>query len=424
MKGESVGLIFGRFNPPHRGHRAAWEMAAQNDHWYVGTNRGTQGKKDPLPYDVKIHAMEAVWPPVAEHITPSQSWLTLASEIYSNHGEVVLKIYTDEAWVIKALDQYNGVDKPQGHGYYKFMKIQPVKTPRLSSATELREAVKAGDEQAFYKAAGVDPSTVIAGKSYFDLVAQHLMPYFEARSDKYNYNPTNRNRIMKQLNEMRKLAGLPVLEAAPVDYYGMSEQEKILADVGRLLIQRAEQERNDALSNTLAELGSGLADGTIADQSALVEFIKGLDGELAKQSTDAVKDVMASYSQGERADIKDRNERRAAEKDTDDTQDDTFASDFDDTEEVPELEPDDEEVMDSVDFSDIRKDYGVFEDEVEENIHEAPAKCEQCGREDCTCPPGECDCEPVQEAAESEVQETVNKATDAAMAELRKLAGI
>ena len=31
--GETVGLIFGRFNPPHKGHKAAWEMAAKETHW-------------------------------------------------------------------------------------------------------------------------------------------------------------------------------------------------------------------------------------------------------------------------------------------------------------------------------------------------------------------------------------------------------
>ena len=32
-EGETVGLIFGRFNPPHKGHKAAWEMASEETHW-------------------------------------------------------------------------------------------------------------------------------------------------------------------------------------------------------------------------------------------------------------------------------------------------------------------------------------------------------------------------------------------------------
>lgn len=173
---DSVGFIFGRFNPPHKGHRAAWEMLSKNTHWYVGTNKSTQGPKDPLPYDVKIKAMETIWPEVAGHIVPHQSWLTLASEIYKKHGDVVLNVYTDEDWVLKALDQYNGAEG-KSHGYYNFSKINSVPTPRLSSATALRAAVAAGDKKAFADAAGVPADTPVDGKPFFDLVAEYLGQY-------------------------------------------------------------------------------------------------------------------------------------------------------------------------------------------------------------------------------------------------------
>ena len=187
---QSVGFIFGRFNPPHKGHRAAWEMLSQNDAWYVGTNTSTQGPKDPLPYNIKIKAMEAIWPEVTKHITPSQSWLTLASEIYKKHGDVELKIYTDEEWVIKTINQYNGKEGP--HGLYNFSKITPVATPRLSSATALRTAVAAGDKKAFADAAGVPADTPIDGVPFFDLVAEYLGQYKKEniigeQSDSKNY---------------------------------------------------------------------------------------------------------------------------------------------------------------------------------------------------------------------------------------------
>ena len=182
---ESVGLIFGRFNPPHKGHRAAWEMASENSAWYVGTNKSTQGPKDPLPYDVKIKAMETIWPEVAGHIVPNQSWLTLASELYKKHGNVELKVYTDEDWVLKALAKYNGVEG--AHGMYNFKKITSVPTPRLSSATALRTAVTNGDKQAFADAAGVPADTPVDGVPFFDLVAKYLGAYkkeAEAKSGK------------------------------------------------------------------------------------------------------------------------------------------------------------------------------------------------------------------------------------------------
>jgi hypothetical protein len=181
-KSKSVGIIFGRFNPPHMGHRAAWEMAAQNPHWYVGTNKSTQGPKDPLPFDIKVKAMQAVYPEIKGHIVAETSWLTLASKVYEKHGNIVLNVYTDEDWVTKALVQYNG--KEGAHGYYEFGTIQQQETPRLSSATALRAAVAADDRDAFGQAAGVDPNTLVAGHAFFDVVKHYLMPHAEKAAAK------------------------------------------------------------------------------------------------------------------------------------------------------------------------------------------------------------------------------------------------
>ena len=174
-KAKSVGIIFGRFNPPHMGHMKAWEMASENTVWYVGTNKSTQGPKDPLPFGIKVKAMEAVYPEVKGHVVAEQSWLTLASKVYEKHGNIVLNVYTDEDWVTKTLIQYNG--KEGAHGYYEFGTIQQQTTPRLSSATSLRNAVAADDRDLFGQAAGVDPNTLVAGHPFFDVVKHYLTPY-------------------------------------------------------------------------------------------------------------------------------------------------------------------------------------------------------------------------------------------------------
>jgi hypothetical protein len=176
--GKEVALIFGRFNPPHKGHRAAWELASKSPIWYVGTNQSTQGPKDPLPYDVKIEAMKTIWPEVEGHIVAETSWLTAASMIYKKHGDVTLLCLTDEDWVTKTIKDYNGKEGP--HGFYNFKNIEQKPTPRLSSATALRDAVSKGDREAFSNAAGVDADTEVAGKPFFDLVAEYLLPYQNA----------------------------------------------------------------------------------------------------------------------------------------------------------------------------------------------------------------------------------------------------
>ena len=176
--GQEVAIIFGRFNPPHKGHRAAWELAAKSPVWYVGTNESTVGPKDPLPYGIKVEAMTAIWPEVEGHIIAETSWLTLASLVYEKHGGVTLLCLTDEDWVTKTIVQYNG--KEGAHGFYNFKNIKQKPTPRLSSATALRDAVTKDDREAFANAAGVDADTPVAGKPFFDLVAEYLLPYSNA----------------------------------------------------------------------------------------------------------------------------------------------------------------------------------------------------------------------------------------------------
>jgi hypothetical protein len=173
-----VAIIFGRFNPPHKGHRAAWELASKSPVWYVGTNESTVGPKDPLPYDVKVEAMKTVWPKVEGHIIAETSWLTLASRVYKENPEATLLCLTDEDWVTKTIVQYNG--KEGAHGFYNFPNIIQKPTPRLSSATALRDAVTKGDRDAFTQAAGVSADTPVAGKPFFDLVAEYLLPYANA----------------------------------------------------------------------------------------------------------------------------------------------------------------------------------------------------------------------------------------------------
>lgn len=176
--GNEVAIIFGRFNPPHKGHRAAWELASKSPIWYVGTNQSTVGPKDPLPFDVKVEAMKTIWPEVEGHIVAEQSWLTLASRVYEKNPNATLLCLTDEDWVTKTVMQYNGKEGP--HGFYNFKRIEQKPTPRLSSATALRDAVSKGDREAFGQAAGVPADTPVAGKPFFDLVAEYLLPYQNA----------------------------------------------------------------------------------------------------------------------------------------------------------------------------------------------------------------------------------------------------
>jgi hypothetical protein len=178
---KTIGICYGRWNPPHKGHREVWKAASKNPIWFVGTNENTSGPKDPLPYDVKLQCMAAVWPQVAGHVIPEQDLFVMATNIYEKYGENVhLNVYTDEEWLFNGLQKYNGM-MDQKHGGYKFAQIDWKKTQRLARATDLREYVRTGNKAAFYKDAGIPAASMITvgEKSYplFDIVAHYLNKY-------------------------------------------------------------------------------------------------------------------------------------------------------------------------------------------------------------------------------------------------------
>lgn len=356
----------------------------------MGTNQRTQGKKDPLPYDVKIKAMEAIWPEVAGHIVPETSLFTLAAKVYEQLGEVDVVVYTDEDWLTKTLEKYNG---EQGkYGYYKFNSIQQKPTPRLSSATDVRNAVLADDRDAFERAAGVPANHKIDGKDYFDLVSEYLTPLHakEGKSDKYKQHPNLEESIM-DINTLRQLAGLPVKEAAPVNFapgYAMNDAQKKLSGVGQLLMQQAEDEREPKMSNALAALGGALADGSISTTDDLVSFIKSykvqgdkerdqptpLTDQQKSELSDATSKAIAAYNSGERA-----AGLKPGEKAEDDMNNDPDEFAVPDDAEVPELE------QESIDLSDIRSDY-----DVEEGVNDSQALMQMLGQFEKECADMDC----------------------------------
>jgi len=181
-EGATVAFAFGRFNPAHQGHIEVWRAVEQaGKNWFIGTNPSTLGPNDPLTFQQKSAWMAEIYPPIQGHIVAEQSVLTLAAYIFKklrkNEGATVAYITddTDWAWSGKLLNQYNGVEG--SHGYYKFAQITHVPSPRVSSATALRDAARADDKVAFYHASGTDPKAKVAGLTYFDTVKQACEKY-------------------------------------------------------------------------------------------------------------------------------------------------------------------------------------------------------------------------------------------------------
>jgi len=179
-----AAFCFGRFNPAHKGHIEVWKAVQRaGKSWYVGTNPKTVGPNDPLDFNTKGAWMEAIYPELEGHILPEQSVVTLASRLFQlleKNENATIAYVTDSQdwqWAGKLLNDYNGKEGP--HGYYKFRKIMHIESPRVSSATALRTAARAGDEAAFYAASGTDPKLTVNGKTYYDTVTGALQAHPE-----------------------------------------------------------------------------------------------------------------------------------------------------------------------------------------------------------------------------------------------------
>jgi len=173
----TVGICFGRFNPPHKGHKAMWEIASQFDDYYVGTNPDTHGQHDPLPISVKLLAMQTIMPSITQHIVITKNLFSLAAGIYADLGDGIdLYVCTDENWLTDRLNMYNGIVNT--HGFFKFRTIQHVLTPRLATASNLREAVRIGDREMFTNEAGISADTEIELNTrvikFFDIIEEFL----------------------------------------------------------------------------------------------------------------------------------------------------------------------------------------------------------------------------------------------------------
>ena len=164
------------------------------------------------------------------------------------------------------------------------------------------------------------------------------------------------NNMSEQLNYMRKLAGLQVEEGAPVNMapgYAMTDADRKLADIGRLIMDMANQrpmgkgtpDSELEFQNMLSDFGGRLADGAIESASDLISYIKGA-GEHAAELSNVVKQAMADYAAGKKADVQ--------------------------GEEVPD-EPESEEEFEGVDLSDF---YAV-EEEIEDQV------CPECDGSGC-----------------------------------------
>jgi hypothetical protein len=178
--GPHVSFSFGRMNPPHYGHEGLIKTlisVAKNGAWALFLSKSQDAKKNPLTYAEKLAWVKTLYPQTQGHLVEDPSiktFLEAASHLYDKgfRSATFVAGEDDMASMRPVLEKYNG--KEMGHGYYQFEPLTFMESPRLTSATNAREAAKEGNPEKFELATRVPQNIMVDGKTLFQVVRRGM----------------------------------------------------------------------------------------------------------------------------------------------------------------------------------------------------------------------------------------------------------
>ena len=373
----------GRFQPMLSHHAQVYnqlQASFPGADVYVGTSDKVDGEKSPFDFEDKRKIMQAHGIS-ADNVLMVRSPYNASSYDFDMDNTILIFVVGE-----KDLDRFpfNNVDPETGldmtaRGEPKAKYLQKLETMDQGALPmsqrgyiALAPTIKTGNEiasaSAFRQSLKTAPDVEAAKELFVKQFGQYDDKVFDLIYNKIMGN--NMNTMNEQMITLRKMAGLPVEEGAPVNMspgYEMTSKQRTLAGIGQILSKNAESESDEQMSNAMAQMGGKLARGEITTTEDLVSFIKSYKVQKKKVRGDQLVDpddldplsaeqkatlsarvstAMAMYSKGERA----MGIKRGEEPEG-----------YDD--------PEDEEVMDSVDLSDIRDEYGIEEDAFPRQSH-------------------------------------------------------
>jgi hypothetical protein len=177
-----VSFCFGRMNPPHYGHEGVIktvQATAKGGAWAIFVSKSHDSKKNPLPYETKLKWILTLYPQTQGHLVEDPSIKTVlaaAAHLYEKgfRSATFIAGEDDMVQMRKLLEDYNGVEG-KSHGFYKFEPLSFVESPRLTSATNARQAATDNNPEAFETATKVKPNITVDGKTLFQAVRQGMM---------------------------------------------------------------------------------------------------------------------------------------------------------------------------------------------------------------------------------------------------------
>ena len=174
---EKTVITFGRLNPPTIGHEKLVDKVKQlakrhNAEPHVYLSHSQNSKKDPLSYQQKFKYAKQAFGNVV-YRSNSRTIIEIMKELEKmNHSEVIMVVGSDRVQEFRVLlNKYNGKE-------YNFKKINIVSAGARDpdaegvsgmSASKMRAAVAAGDQQTFMQGVPSKLSKQMSARMYTDL---------------------------------------------------------------------------------------------------------------------------------------------------------------------------------------------------------------------------------------------------------------
>jgi len=178
---QKIVITYGRFNPPTIGHQKLIETVANlaaNDTFRIYATQSQDGKKNPLPFELKVKYMRDMFNKYADNIVCAKKTLIkIYVDIYDEgFRDITLVLGEDRLPSMhELLNKYNGVYN-KCHGYYKFDLIRIISAGSRDnnadgvegmSASKLRNYVRDRDYESFCN--GLPADFTDSEKLYDDL---------------------------------------------------------------------------------------------------------------------------------------------------------------------------------------------------------------------------------------------------------------
>jgi len=237
LEGRTAVFTFGRMNPPTIGHEKLLNKlksvaGRSSADWFVYLSSSQDAKKNPLPFERKIHyAKKMFGRDVNARTFPKEpTALHAASSLYSKgYKKLVMVVGSDRVNDFsKLLKQYNNQDKP--HGFYNFDSIDVVSAGERDPDAEGVSGMSASKLRGF----------AVQGK--FDEFAKGL-PGLNDKDAKSLFNEIRKGLKLQALSEKIKVQKEIIPEKVTMKsstFRDIFKREKIGEDIMDVLKKKAE----------------------------------------------------------------------------------------------------------------------------------------------------------------------------------------